>query len=94
MVQTLENPYIWSASTELRGKLLSQGTAFEVEASFLWGRTEACDEGETIAEIMNSCGGFVCDLSDLSPNTTYYYKAKAFGDVTGYGEVESFTTLR
>ncbi|MCJ7654741.1 MAG: oligosaccharyl transferase, archaeosortase A system-associated [Dehalococcoidia bacterium] len=93
-VQTLENPYYWGASANLRGKLLSQGTAFEVEVSFLWGRTEDCDESETITEVMSLPGEFACDLSDLSPDTTYYYKAKAVGDVTSYGEVESFTTLR
>jgi len=93
-VQTLEAGRIETASVELGGNLLCLGTASEVEVSFLWGRTEACDEGETIAEIMSAPGEFVCDLSDLSPDTTYYYKAKAVGDVTGYGEGESFTTLR
>jgi len=39
-------------------------------------------------------GRFVCDLSDLSPKTTYYYKARAVGDDTSYGEVKSFTTKK
>ncbi|MBC8276108.1 MAG: oligosaccharyl transferase, archaeosortase A system-associated, partial [Chloroflexi bacterium] len=91
-VQTLEARSIGISSAKLYGNLLSQGTASEVEVSFLWGRTEACDEGETITEVMSAPGEFDCDLSDLSPDTTYYYKAKAVGDVTGYGEVKSFTT--
>ncbi len=37
---------------------------------------------------------FYADISGLSLGNTYYYKAKAVGDVTSYGEVKSFTTLR
>jgi len=85
-------PYIWSDSVILWGELVSRGTASEVTVSFLWGRTESCDEGETIAEVMKSPGCFNCDLYDLSPGTTYYYKAKAVGDDTSYSEVKSFTT--
>jgi hypothetical protein len=85
-------PYIWSDSVILWGELVSRGTASEVTVSFLWGRTEACDEGETIAEVMKSPGYFDCDLYDLLPGTTYYYKAKAVGDDTSYSEVKSFTT--
>jgi len=95
MVQILRDPYlpyIWSDSVILWGELLSRGTAAEVTVSFLWGRTEACDEGEIIAEVMSLPGCFDCDLYDLLPSTTYYYKAKAVGDDTSYSEVESFTT--
>ena len=79
---------------KLRGTLGHRGTATEVTVSFLWGRTEACDEGETTTQVISSPGRFGYELSGLLPNTTYYYKAKAVGDGTSYGEVMSFTTKR
>ncbi|MBN2463648.1 MAG: oligosaccharyl transferase, archaeosortase A system-associated [Dehalococcoidia bacterium] len=93
-VQTQDYRSIRPTSARLIGELLGLGTASEVTASFLWGSTEACDEGETIAEATSLPGRFVCDLSDLSPGTTYYYRAKAVGDGTSYGEVKSFTTTK
>ena len=38
-------------------------------------------------------GTFTADLSGLAPGTTYYYRAKAVGHGTVYGDDESFTTL-
>jgi hypothetical protein len=43
---------------------------------------------------MSLPGRFFCDLSDLSPGTTYYYMTKAVGDGTSYGEVKSFITTK
>jgi oligosaccharyl transferase (archaeosortase A-associated) len=91
-VQTLKYRSVRPTSAKLTGELLGLGTASEVTVSFLWGSTEACDEGEAITGAMSLPGRFFCNLSDLSPGTTYYYKAKAVGDGTSYGEVKSFTT--
>jgi phosphodiesterase/alkaline phosphatase D-like protein len=41
---------------------------------------------------MAETGSFNFELSNLTPGTTYYYKAKAVGDGTGYGVEKSFTT--
>jgi oligosaccharyl transferase (archaeosortase A-associated) len=93
-VQTLEYRRLRPTSARIMGELLGIGAAAEVTVSFLWGSTEVCDEGETTIEVMSSPGRFSCDLSDLSPGTTYYYKTKAVGDGTSYGEVKSFTTTK
>jgi oligosaccharyl transferase (archaeosortase A-associated) len=91
-VQSIKAILIDRTTVRLIGKLLSLGTAQEVTVSFLWGTTEACDEGETTPEVMSLPGPFAQRLFDLSLGTTYYYKTKAIGDDTGYGEVVSFTT--
>ena len=90
-VKTHKAKNITDTSAMLRGRLIKLGTASEVTVSFLWGATEACADGET-TKATSSKGDFTCDLSGLLPNTTYYFKAKAVGDGTTYGAVESFTT--
>ncbi|GAH19673.1 unnamed protein product [marine sediment metagenome] len=47
---------------------------------------------ETAPQTMTSTGTFTANLTGLSPNTTYHFRAIAVGDGTGYGEDRAFTT--
>ena len=63
-------------SATLNANLVSLGPASSVDACFQWGTTT--DYGnETTAEAMTSPGGFSSSLDDLSPGTTYHFRAKA-----------------
>lgn len=42
---------------------------------------------------MNATGAFSANLTGLSANTTYHFRAKAVGDGTSYGAEKSFITL-
>ena len=43
-------------------------------------------------QTVTNTGAFSADLSGLAPGTAYYYKAKAVGADTVYGNEMSFTT--
>ncbi len=78
----------------LYGDLLDLGGAELASVSFLWGLSPAQLLAETVpAEILELPNPFAFTLTGLSPNTTYYYRAKA---VTANGEtlgtIEAFTT--
>ncbi|MDP1852097.1 MAG: FISUMP domain-containing protein, partial [Candidatus Planktophila sp.] len=50
--------------------------------------TDSCSAGA------GSSGVYSCPITNLAPNTTYYYRAKATNSSgSGYGEEQSFTTL-
>ena len=79
------------------GILTSLGTASSVKVSFGWdteSHAENADayENWTRREIMKSEGTFKANVDDLIPATTYYFRARAEGDVTNYGSEASFTT--
>ena len=79
-------------SATLNANLLSLAPALSVDVSFEWGATT--DYGnETTPETMTSIGAFSFALSNLSPGTTYHFRAKAIvGDTTSYGSDKSLTT--
>jgi len=79
-------------SATLNGNLTSMGDASEVYVSFEWGDSPSLGN-ETPQELMSSPGPFHFTLSDLSGNTTYYFRAKADGNGTAYGGNLTFTTL-
>jgi len=80
-------------SSTLNGNLDSLGTASTVDVSFEWGQTSGEPYlNETTPETMGAVGPFSFELGDLSPNTTYYFRAKAVGDGTSYGLDNSFAT--
>jgi hypothetical protein len=81
-------------ATRLNGNLDDLGTATSVNVSFEWGVTPGGPyPNETIPETVNSTGAFSFNLTSLNQSSTYYYRAKAVGDGTGYGVEKSFTTL-
>jgi hypothetical protein len=81
-------------SARLNGNLDDLGTAVSVDVSFEWGEIPGGPyPNETTPQTMSATGAFTFNLNNLVPNTTYYFRAKAVGDSTGYGAEKSFTTL-
>ncbi len=85
---------ITTNSAILHGSLASLGDYSPVNVSFVWGTISGALDQETTPEAMTSPGAFSANLSSLFPNTTYYFRAKATGSVTVYGDELSFTTER
>jgi len=80
-----------STSARLRGALKDLGSASSVDVSFEWGKTTSYGH-ETPAKARDATGGFSRNLKNLSPGTTYHYRAKGVGDGTGHGPDRTFTT--
>ncbi len=80
----------------LNGRLVYMGSASTVTVSFLWGTSPGVYSHETSPQAMNSIGSFSFDLdldSDESTPITIYFKAKAVGDGTSYGEEKAFIRI-
>ena len=93
-VTTDDATLITANSARLNGDLTSLGTASSVTVSVEWGVTLGGPyPNETTGQAMTRTGTFYSDLGSLSPSTTYYYRAKAVGHGTSYGEEKSFSTL-
>jgi hypothetical protein len=77
----------------LNAHLTSKGSSSSVAVSFEYGITTSY--GNTIvgtpANLTNT-GSFNTNLSSLTPNTLYHYRAKATGDGTAYGSDQTFVT--
>ena len=93
-VTTDDATLITANSARLNGDLTRLGTAGSVTVSVEWGVTLGGPyPNETTGQTMTRTGTFYSDLGGLSPSTTYYYRAKAVGHGTSYGEEKSFSTL-
>jgi len=68
------------------------GTAETVDVSFQWGTAPGSYPNETITETMSTTADFDAQLTDLQPNTTYYFRARAVCERTSYGLDKSFIT--
>ncbi len=79
-------------SAQLGGNLASLASALSVNVSFQWGKVSGVYTAETAIQTMASAGTFNAAVTGLSPSTTYYFRAKAVGDGTGFGLEKSFTT--
>jgi len=82
---------IKTTSATLRGTLDDLGSAASVSVSFEWGLTISYGN-ETTPESKTATGKYDADLSGLTPNTTYHFRAKAVGHGTTYGADAQFTT--
>jgi len=94
LVTTNDPSNVGTKSARLNGDLTWLGTASSVTVSFEWGISSKSYTNETAGQDMTGTGAFYFDLSGLSPGTTYYFRAKAVGNGTGYGDEKSFTTGR
>jgi len=79
------------ASATINGSLTDMGTASTVSCYFEYGTTTAYGSSCSAVD-MTATGSFWCDLSGLSEDTTYHYRAVADGDGTAYGADMTFTT--
>ena len=88
---------ITSTSARLNGEVTSTGGE-NPTVHIYWGDNDGGTtpgNGDNHVNLgIKGAEAFYTDISGLSLGTTYYYKAKAVGDVTSYGEVKSFITLR
>jgi phosphodiesterase/alkaline phosphatase D-like protein len=92
IVTTNASTSITSSSAILNGTLVNKGSAATVNVSFQWGTAPGIYPNETTVQLLTSTSAFNMPVSGLNPSTTYYYRAKAVGDGTAYGEEMSFTT--
>lgn len=82
-----------TTSATLNGSLTDLGTGDNVTVSFQYGAT-ASFGSFTPGQLKTATGAFSAPLADLSPDTSYYFRAVAVGDGgTVYGADRSFTTL-
>ena len=94
-VSTSSASDVTSGAATLRGYLSSMGPYNNVKVWFNWGTSTAY--GNTTGEqILYGPGPFSLQISGLSPNSTYYFRAAAMPTVIGvsavYGNAASFTT--
>jgi hypothetical protein len=90
-VTTADATSVLSTTARLNGNLSYLGSSSAVSVSFQW-RTPSGTWTETPALSKTSTGTFYYNLTNLAPNQTYYFRAKASGHGTSYGEEKSFTT--
>jgi len=84
---------VTTTSATLNGTLTSLGAADNVTVSFIWGTVAGGPyPNVTDNQTLTNTGAFSADLSGLAPGTAYYYKAKAVGADTVYGNEVSLTT--
>jgi peptidylprolyl isomerase len=79
-------------SVSLPGNLSSMGTAESVDVSFEFGTKPGFYLFNTPSQSLETTGSFSASLNGLLSYQTYYYRAKASGETTVYGEEKSFTT--
>jgi len=92
-VATDNSTNIATTSATLNGNLTSLGSASTCNVTFQWGTVPSSYSAETDNQTKGSSDNFTANLLNLTPNTTYYFRSKAVGDGTGYGEEKSFKTL-
>ncbi|MBM2825241.1 MAG: hypothetical protein HW402_905, partial [Dehalococcoidales bacterium] len=89
---TTDNVSLSGNSARLNGTLTNLGTVITANVSFQWGLSSGNYTYETTPVPVSSTGAFNANLTGLSANTTYYFRAKAVGDGIGYGSELNFTT--
>ena len=95
VVETSGADDIMTNAATLNGNLYFLGASPTVNVSFEWGTTSGGPYPNTTpAQTLTAPHTFLYDLTGLTPDTTYYFKAKADGGIhgTGYGEEQAFTT--
>ena len=91
-VNTNSATNITANAATFEGYVANNGGANITACGFQYGRNYSNLTME-ITSTMYGNNSFTATLSNLEPNTTYYYKAYATNSAgTGYGEVRSFTT--
>jgi hypothetical protein len=93
-VATNDATGVTANSATLSGDLTDLNDSWGGHVSFQWGTSSESFSNETAGKAIDTTGAFSFDLTGLTSNTTYYYRAKAdcgnYG--TTYGDEKSFTT--
>ena len=94
-VSTSSASEVTSSTVTLNGYLASMGPYNKVTVWFNWGNSPGLTSG-TSQQVLYGPGPFSMQLSGLSPNVTYYFRAAAKPDVVGvssvYGSISTFVT--
>jgi len=94
-VSTLSASDITSGSAVLRGYLSSMGPYSSVTVWFQWGSSTGYGNN-TVQQTVYEAGPFSMQVSGLSPNSMYYFRAAAKPDLIGvsavYGAPQNFNT--
>ena len=95
MVTTSAADNLGPFTATLHGSLTDMGTAATVNLSFQYGTTSGSLASETTPAAYSSTVPYAYSaaISGLTMGTRYYFRAKAVGDATGYGDELFFDTL-
>ncbi len=77
----------------LHGNLDSLGNTINASVSFVWGTTSGNLTHQTPVVSLSDPTPLSYKLEGLTDNVTYYFRVKAVGEGTGYGDEISFTTM-
>src|SRR4030042_638934 len=92
-VSTYDASGVTTNSATLNGTLHYTGSSGTADVSFQYSTTSGIYSQETPAQTMSAPGNFTAGLTGLTPDTTYYYRAKSHNNYgTGYGTQHMFTT--
>ena len=85
---------ITETSATCGGNVTSDGGSSVTERGICWAITQNPTTDDSSVSSGTGTGSFTCEMSELSPNTTYYVRAYAINRVgVSYGTSKSFTTL-
>jgi hypothetical protein len=91
-VETKPAESVSDAGAILNASIVSGGASV-VERRFDWGTTPDCSAGPWTAKVNITGNNFSCQLEDLEPGTTYYFRASVKNKAGwSYGDSLSFTT--
>ncbi len=82
---------VTGSTATLNADLTDMGSSAEVNVLFEYGTVSGTYTAETAPVAKTAPGAVGAGLSGLTEGTTYYYRAKAVGEVTAYGGELSFT---
>jgi phosphodiesterase/alkaline phosphatase D-like protein len=89
---TYDATNINESSAQLKGSLENTGTAETIQVYFQYSDSPGEYNEEILVQEMEEEGTFDYILGGLNAGATYYFRTKAIGDGTSYGEEKSFTT--
>lgn len=81
-------------SASINGNLILLGSSLTCNILVQYGTSPGVYPNETTALLKTSTGTFIHNLTNLISGIKYYFRTKAVGDGTSYGEEKNFTTLK
>ena len=90
-VTTGSKENVTATAAKLNGNLTAVGTDVLITVNFEYG-TSTSYGSATSTQSLAAAGAYSANLTNLAPNTTYHYRAKAAGSATVFGADSTFTT--